>query len=205
MLNFRQYTDMTECYIGNNVTLSTNNVSNIFNNMRNLINVQFNHPNIVDMTRTYYNCRNLTGSPVCGNNVIDMTWAYHDCYNLTGSPVCGNNVINMSNTYYYCCNLTGSPVCGNNVTNMSYTYYNCNKLNACTVNWYAANINNVKNCFYGKNNSRRYNIHVPTGSTTFNTMIINNKYSLVGANIIWTNNGSCWYNKVYNIYIYPDL
>jgi hypothetical protein len=96
-------------------------------------------------------------------------------------------------------------VCGNNVTNMIYTYYNCYNLNECTVNWYAPNIINAANCFYGKNNSRKYNIHVPANSKTFNTMIINNTKSLVGTSIRWTNNEICWYNTTYNIYIYPDL
>jgi len=58
----------------------------------------------------------------------------------------------------------------------------------------------------GKNNSRRYNIHCYNNSNTLNTLLINNNaYSIVGANITWTNAGTYYYNTAYNIYIYPDM
>ena len=161
--------------------------------------------NVTSMYRTYFGCYNLTGSPVCGNKVIDMSLTYCDCRNLTGSPVCSNNVTNMSYTYYGCRNLTGSPVCGNNVTDMSYTYYGCYNLNAGTFYFRAKNIANFRNCFYGKNNSRRYNIHVPTGSNTLNRIYnTTNTYSIVGQTITWTNDGKNFYNTKYNIYIYAN-
>ena len=73
MLNFKQYTDMTECWIGNNVVLSTNNFSNAFNGMsQNLTIVSFNHPELVNISSTYRNCHSLTGSPACGDKVTDM-------------------------------------------------------------------------------------------------------------------------------------
>jgi hypothetical protein len=87
---------------------------------------------------------------------------------------------------------------------MSYAYYNCNRLSASTVYWYSKNISNATNCFYGKNNSRRYNIHVPANSTTLNTLLINNTYSIVGAAITWTKSGSYYYNTAYNIRIYAN-
>ena len=159
--------------------------------------------NVTNMFSTYKNCHNLIGSPVCGNNVTSMYGTYYGCTNLTGNPVCGNKVTDMSNAYRGCTNLTGNPICGNNVTDMSNAYYNCKNLSAGDMYVYAPNIINVGNCFWGKNNSRRYNIHVPANSTTFNTFIINNASSLVGKTITYTNNGACWYNTAYNIYIYP--
>ena len=156
------------------------------------------------MARTYRNCINLTGSPVCGNNVTNMINAYQNCKNLTGSPVCGEKVTSMAYAYYDCINLTGSPVCGNNVTNMAGTYYGCVNLNADTFYIYAKNIQYAQECFSGKNNSRRYNIHVPANSVTFNTFINKTVYSLVGEVITWTNNGTCWYNTKYNLYIYAN-
>jgi len=87
----------------------------------------------------------------------------------------------MCNTYYGCVNLDGD------------IYILSNK------------VSNAVNCFYGKNNSRIYNIHCYANSTTFNTLLINNVKSIVGAAITWTNDGTYYYNTAYNIYIYPDL
>ena len=131
-----------------------------------------------------------------------MANTYYYCSNLTGSPVCGNNVTNMANTYFGCSNLTGSPVCGENVTNMYNTYYNCKNLSGNGY-FYSANINNARNCFRGKNNSKRLNIYVPSDSTTLTTMLYSTTYSLVGAAITWTNEGAYHYNTAYNLYIYP--
>ena len=158
--------------------------------------------NVTGMTYTYQNCRNLTGSPVCGDKVTNMGWTYANCYNLTGSPVCGDKVTSMGSTYQNCRNLTGFPVCGNNVTNMGSTYKNCTNL-AGNAYFYSSTVSNTHNCFYGKNNSRYLNIYIPSGSTTETTVLYNNTYSLVGANITWTNAGTYHYNTVYNIYIYP--
>ena len=82
-------------------------------------------------------------------------------------------------------------------------YDSCSNLSAGNQYWYSVNVSNVRNCFYGKNNSRRYNIHVSANSKTLNTCLISNASSLVGASITWTNAGSYYYNTRYNIYIYP--
>jgi hypothetical protein len=86
---------------------------------------------------------------------------------------------------------------------MSYTYHTCKNLSAGNHYWYSNNVSNAFCCFDGKNNSRRYNIHVPANSKTLNTCL-NNESSLVGASITWTNAGSYYYNTAYNIYIYPN-
>lgn len=161
--------------------------------------------NVVCMDSTYLSCYNLTGSPACGDKVQTLFAAYANCYNLTGSPVCGPNVTMMYQCYDNCYRLSGVPVFGNNVKNIGCAYRNCTNLSGGNIYIQSNNISYVLNCFYGKNNSRKYNIHVPANSTTFNTMIINNSKSLVGTAITWTNNGTCWYNTVYNIYIYPNL
>ena len=161
------------------------NIAEWFNNARNLLSCNWTNFDWNNVTNMYHTCRN--------------------CRNLTGSPVCGNNVTNMANAYWDCRNLTGSPACGSSVTDMANTYKNCKNLNAGTFYFYSKNVADARNCFYGKNNSRRYNIHVPANSTTFNTFIINNtRRSLVGATITWTNNGTCWYNTTYNLYIYAN-
>ena len=187
--------------------------------------VNFNINNVTNMFSAYSGCTNLTGSPVCGNNVTNMFSAYRGCTNLTGSPVCGQKVTNMSNTYRYCENLTGSPVCGNNVTDMSYAYAHCTNLTGSPIcgkkvtnmyyayrecanltgnaYFYSSTVNRTKYCFYEKNNSRRLNIYVPSGSTTNTTVHYTNSGSLVGKTITWTNAGSYQYNTAYNIYIYP--
>ena len=184
------------------------NIARWFNNARNLLScnwTNFDWNNVTNMYHTCRNCLNLTSSPACGDSVTNMYQSYYGCSNLTGSPVCGNNVTNMANAYFNCVNITGSPACGSSVTNMANTYKNCKNLNAGTFYFYSKNVADARNCFYGKNNSRRYNIHVPANSTTFNTFIINNtRRSLVGATITWTNNGTCWYNTTYNIYIYAN-
>ena len=102
------------------------------------------------MYKTYYNCGRLTGSPACGDNVTSMYRVYYDCINLTGSPVCGNKVTSMYAAYYNCYNLTGDMYC-----------YNTTKGSI-----------NMQNCFYGRNNQNRLNIHVVSGSkfdTTLHT------------------------------------
>ena len=185
-----------------------NNVTNMYHTCRNCLNLTSSPAcgdSVTNMYQSYYCCSNLTGSPVCGNKVVDMSYTYDGCRNLTGSPVCGNNVTNMANAYFNCVNITGSPACGSSVTNMANTYKNCKNLNAGTFYFYSKNVANARNCFYGKNNSRRYNIHVPANSTTLNKFIKNTSTtSLVGATIIWTNNGTCWYNTTYNLYIYAN-
>jgi hypothetical protein len=147
---------------------------------------------VTNMAATYYNCRSLTGNPVCGNNVTSMYQTYAACASLTGPPVCGPNVTNMSVAYSGCANLTGSPVCGPNVKTMSYAYSECNNLTGnpvCGPNvtnmsfayYYSANVhgnmymlsdnvNDVSNCFYGRNISNTLNVYVNANSTTFTTI-----------------------------------
>ena len=186
---------------GNNVI----DMSATYNGCSNLTGSPVCGNSVIGMYNTYRNCKNLTGSPACGNNVIYMYQTYYNCQNLTGSPVCGDNVIYMAFTYGDCYNLTGTPVCGPNVTNMYSTYCNCYNLSAGNQYWYSKNVNNIRNCFRGKNNSRRYNIHCYNNSKTLNTLLINNTRSIVGTSITWTNAGTYYYNAVYNIYIYPDM
>ena len=227
MINFRRYNNVTKIVIPDKMRLSNNNFSNAFNNMRNLIsvNIPSNVENlsntyincinltdspvcgdkVINMASAYSGCSNLTGSPVCGEKVTDMFRAYSDCSNLTGSPVCGNNVKSMFHVYSGCSNLTGSPVCGNNVTDMDDTYYNCPNLFGNGY-FYSNKVAKIKNCFYGRNTSNRLNLYVPANSTTLNTCLYNNTYSMVGTNITWTDDTATngrYYNTQYNIYIYP--
>ena len=199
------YRTYRNCYNLNGSPVCGNNVTSMYMTYYNCYNLTGSPVcgnNVTSMDYTYLKCSNLTGSPVCGPNVTNMYDAYRNCTNLTGNPVCGNNVTNMCHTYYNCHKLTGNPVCGSNVTNMYMTYYNCHKLTGNAIYIYSKNISNAAGCFYGKNNSRRYNIHVPANSTTLNTFLINNTSSLVGSTITYTNDGTCWYNTAYNIYIY---
>ena len=220
--NCRNLTGSPVC--GDNVT----NMGNTYYNCRNLTGSPVCRDNVTNMYRTYYNCSNLTGSPVCGNNVTDINHTYYNCRNLTGSPVCGDNVADMASTYDNCYNLTGSPVCGSNVTNMVFAYYNCIGLTGSPVcgpnvtNMYYAycnciglssngyfcsnKITNVCRCFGNRNISKRLKLYVPESSTTLNTCLYNNTYSLTGVSITWTNDmaaNRCYYNTAQNIYIYP--
>ena len=156
MINFKQFTNLTDVVIPNAVQLTNADFSSAFNNMQslqyvslpnratNMYRVFNNCQNLIgespicsnqvtNMSNAYRYCSNLKGSPVCGENVTNMSSTYNMCVNLTGSPVCGDNVTNMSGTYYYCQNLTGSPVCGNKVTNMSGAYFNCQNLTGSPV------------------------------------------------------------------------
>lgn len=229
MISFNNYSNITKVIIPNSIQLTNTSYANLFKNRQNLITIQANHPNVTNMAYAFYNCTNLKSSPFCGDKVTNMANSYCNCKNLSGPPVCGNNVTNMTNAYRNCHNMTGVPKFGSNVTMASYAYYQCHNINeAFTIenkvtdlryafyncknlpagDYYikAPNITNVYMSFYGKNNSRRYNIHVPGNSTTLtkckNT---SSSYSLVGASISWTNGGTYFYNTTYNIYLYPDL
>ena len=103
----------------------------------------------------------------------------------------------MTWTYSGCTNLT-TAVCGPNVTNMSGAYQNCPNIHGDA---YLYNVTNVRNCFYGRNTSNRLNIYTYK-PTTFTS--VTNAYSLVGADITWTEDtaNSCWFNEAYNIYVY---
>ena len=177
-------------------------MDNTYHNCRNLTGSPVCGNNVTDMRCTYYGCTNLTGSPVCGDKVTVMNSTYYNCRNLTGSPVCGNNVVNIKGAYYNCRNLTGSPVCGVKVTDMDGAYYNCTNLTG-NAYFYSSVVANAQNCFGNRNTSNRLNIYVPTNSLTNTTVHYTNAYSLVGAEITWTDDGDCQYNTVYNIYIYP--
>ena len=206
---------LTASYTGFEDTEYTSQSSVPWNsNIGTIKNVSFiNEIKPVSIARWFNNAKNITSFNWVNfnwNNVTNMSNTYRNCRNLTGSPVCGNNVTNMAYAYSNCTNLTGSPVCGKKVTNMAYAYYKCANLIAGTFYFYAKNISNARRCFYGKNNSRRYNIHVPANSKTLNTFIINNASSLVGANITWTTttdvNGviTRYYNATYNICIFVN-
>ena len=190
---------------GNSVCgLNVKNMSHAYEGCYSMTGYPRCNNNVLDMSYAYYNCTNINGTPTCYKNVTNMSYAYYNCVNLTGASQCNNNVIDMSYAYYNCVKLSGNARCNNNVTNMAYAYYNCVNLNAGNSTWYAQNITNVKNCFYGKNNSRRYNIRVPADSVTLNTCLTNNEDSLVGVAITWSKAllNNYWYNSAYNIYIY---
>lgn len=162
---------------------------------------------VVNMGSTYHNCFNLTGSPVCGPNVNDMVSTYDNCYNLIGTPVCGNKVTNMYHTYYGCHSLTGAPACGENVMDMDHAYHNCYNISG-NAYFYSNKVRTVQSCFYGRNTSRRLNIHVPkTGlNYSYNTLatcLHNGNTSFVRNVITWSQSGVNYYNTFYNIYIYP--
>ena len=204
MMNFKAYNNVTKIVIPDNVQLSNNSFYNKFSGMKNLQSVSL--PNSVNfLANTFSSCLSLNMSPWCGNNVTNMMNAYDSCYNLTGSPVCGNNVTDMSSTYAKCSNLTGSPICGDNVTNMLSAYKNCYNL-ASNAYFYSNQITNVMNCFYGWPNTKYLNLYIPVNSTSLTTALISNTYSMVGAEITWTDDvatNGCYYNIQYNIYIYP--
>ena len=69
-------------------------------------------------------------------------------------------------------------------------YRNCKNLfsDGGDAYFYSKNIENAAGCFRGKNNSIRYNIHVPANSTTLNTFLKTTAAtSLVNASITWSN------------------
>lgn len=197
---------------------------------------------VINMYYTYTNCHSLTGSPTCGNNVINMSGTYRNCRSLTGTAACGKNVTDMSFAYANCYYNLTTAACGENVINMAYAYSNCKNLTtaACGANvinmtnaypycyhlrgngyFYSNKVNSVRNCFIYKDNSKILNLYVPsTGyNSTHNTLatcLINNTYSLVGANITWSpidytssysaraiTTNKAYYNTSYNIYIIP--
>ena len=160
-----------------------------------------------NMRAAFNYCRNITGNPVCGSSVKDMAYAYASCINLTGSPVCGPSVEDMAYAYSDCLNLTGDIACEKNVINMCGTYYNCTNLFNNDVYLYSNKINNIANCFYGKNNSTMLNIHLYANgyNSTHNTLNSCLTQPLAGNLISWTNDATNrrYYNTSYNIYLYP--
>ena len=128
VVNYVQFSQMSELHKIINITDSIDSLANSFRNSRELIEKPICGPNVTNMCDAFYYCYNLTGEPVCGDKVVDMTRAYINCHNLTGSPVCGPNVTNMQGTYLGCKNLTGSPVCGDLVDNLRSTYLDCRNI-----------------------------------------------------------------------------
>lgn len=161
--------------------------------------------NKIDMSFMYFGNSNVTGNPVCGDNVVDMNYAYAYCANLIGDPVCGNRVMTMDCTYYNCNKLSGCAICGPNVISMSGTYANCINI-AENAYFYSPNVEYVGGCFAGKDNTKRLNIYVPENSITLDSCLSEeHAFSLVAQDILWTydENNKCYYNNIYNIYIYP--
>ena len=196
-------TNLTTAVCGNNVT----NMYNTYSGCLKLTTAVCG-PNVTDMSDAYENCTNLTIA-VCGPNVTNMCGAYSKCTNLT-IAVCGPNVTNMDSAYKNCTNLT-TAVCGPNVTAMGYeyqgnfgAYYNCPNIQGNSY-LYSPNVNVVRDCFRGRNTSNMLNIYVQENSTTMNTCLISNTYSLTGSTITWTNDSTNnrYYNTQANIYIYP--
>ena len=175
-------------------------MTNAYNNCTNLTTAVCG-PNVTSMQYVYEGCTNLT-TAVCGDNVTSMDSTYLDCTNLT-TAVCGDKVTNMCFAYYGCTNLT-TAACGPNVTDISYAYRNCTNIQGNSY-FYSPNISSIRSCFSGRNTSNMLNIYVQENSTTMNTCLISNTYSLTYSNITWTNDSANnrYYNVSANIYIYP--
>lgn len=159
----------------------------------------------VDMSYLHYGRTNLTGQPVCGQDVVNMNHAYCQCVNLSGQPACGDRVVEMDGAYYGCCKLTGHAICGPNVKHMSCTYTNCVSLSEDAY-FFSPDVEYAGGCFSGKDVNKRLNIYVPKDSTTLASCISEDyAFSLVSQDITWTydENNNCYYNALYNIYIYP--
>ena len=203
-------TNASRCYyncsnLNSSITAAATTVTDISYAFYNCWRINGSAPSFttaINMSNAFYNCTNLTGEPKCGYKVNHFAYAYFNCKNITGSPNCGNNVVYMNQAYYNCQNLTGPAVCGNNVKYMAYAYCNCKNIGG-NAYFYSKNVSTLVNCFRGKNNYRRLNIYVPSGSTTNTTVHYTNNSSIVGANITWTSASGYRYNTTYNIYIYP--
>lgn len=139
-------------------------------------------------------------------NVKDMASMYYNCSNLTGAPVCGENVVNMSSAYSKCVNLTGDFMCGSKVTNI-YSIFS-NIPNICGNHFYdnVSILNTVTSAYHNKDNSHRLNIFI---NLSINNMFNKTSGSTIFGftNITWINitdeNGTGYYNTMYNTYIYP--
>lgn len=174
-----------------------------YTNCRNLTGSPVCGPKVTTLGTTYANCINLTGSPVCGANVTSMYAAYQNCTNLTGAPVCGNKVTDFRSAYRYCNKLSGTPVCGPNVNTMDSTYSGCTNLSAGNCYFYSPSVASMNWTFEGRNASRRWNIYVPSNSTTLTTLLASTTKLVTGTPLTWTDAGSYYYNTQQNIYIYP--
>lgn len=101
------------------------------------------------------------------------------------------------------------------MTDAARTYSNC--LNLRNAYLYSEKISSASYLFSNRNTDTKLNIYCPQNSTTLNRILWEKKgteydgiafwdaYTIVGANITWTNDFSnnCHYNAQYNIYIYP--
>ena len=94
MINFKKYNNVTDIIIGNEITLSTNDFSNMFGGMPNLTRLELPHSGIVNIDAMCAECTNLT-TAVCGDNVTNMYRTYRNCKNLK-TAVCGPNVTDFS-------------------------------------------------------------------------------------------------------------
>jgi len=88
---------------------------------------------------------------------------------------------------------------------MAYTYNGCTNLYGNSY-FYSNQVSNAFRCFDGRNIFNILNIYAPANSTTMTTLLRDDSKSIVGTAITWTddmNTNGCYYNTMYNIYIYP--
>lgn len=200
MINFRQYTNMTKCVVPNSVKITNSIWSSTFYGMKSLQHIQL-PDTIKELRTTFCSCTKLV-DPICGNSVTHLSSAYRSC-SMLSRAVCGPNVVDMSHAYANCQQLY-TAVCGPEVTNMSNAYYQCTNIQGNTY-FYSPSINNVSNCFSGRNTSKMLNIYAPANSTTMTSLLRTGTTSIIGSSITWTNDtaNKRYYNTTRNIYIYP--
>ena len=207
-MNFCKYSNVTDIVIPNSVFLINNKIDSWFYWMRLLKTVNFNHPDITNMSNAYYSCHSLISNPVCGNKVTNMYQTYYYCNNLTGNPICGPNVTSMRSTYDCCYRLTGSPVCGDNITRMEYAYYNCRNLTGSPV--CGDNVTNMSYTYFNCSNLIGNPVCGNNVISMYRTYY--NCYNLSGNMYMYSNNVSnmrnCFYGKNnsnrYDIYAHQD-
>lgn len=160
-------------------------------------------PHLTYTRYMYGYCHNITGTVQCSDAVTNFYGTYAQCYKIKGTFACGNKVTDMCYAYDYCTNVSGAAVFGPNVKEAFCAYRGCTQItNAYFRNCY--NATNLRSCFIGKNNSVRLNIYAKGGTNTWNRLMYNNTWSIVGANITWAGDAYCKYNTAYNIYIYNE-
>lgn len=184
---------------------SVTNLYNTFKWQRSLIGSPVCTDSIVNMASAYDGCNQLTGFPVCGNNVTNMYGTYAGCTNLVGQPIVGPNVICMATAYAGCSNLTGAPVCGPNTNNLYQCYMQCyNLFGDMYIDYNKTQTSSSVNmdwCFYGRNNTRRLNIHVKPNSA-YNNWLYNIGMLSGYPGLEWTLMDNGYYNMNTNTYVY---
>ena len=159
-------------------------------------------PNATSLYFMFTNCYSFNQSVTIPASVTNLAYTFCDCNKFNQPVIIPDSVTTMCETFRNCRNLNVPMSIGAGVTNLSGAFKNCSNFGS-NVTVLSSGVTNIKNMFYGKNNSKRVNVFVPAGSTT-NTTFNNVAPMFNVSSVTMTNDtaNNCRYNTARNIYVY---